>query len=219
MSAKTPDTAAPQDGARRRRLLLLSGLAALVVAALVVVLVLSLGSDDDGPSSSASPTLVGPSTSASPSSTGQALGTTPAPGPTDLNSPPPALPPVALDARGEVGNGVVATLPSIEEIESSAQGPGNIAGPAIRVTVRIENGTADAVPLDGVSVNMYYGTDLTPASPLEDASRAPFNGTLAPGDSAEGIYVFSVPADERDSVTIEVGYVPGAPLLLFTGAV
>jgi hypothetical protein len=31
--------------------------------------------------------------------------------------------------------------------------------------------------------------------------------------------VFSVPAGARDSVTIEVGYQAGAPLLLFTGPV
>jgi len=220
-TSTSPGTASPEDSARRRRVLLLSGVALLVVVVLVLVWVLTRGSDNDDAkaASSSSTTSAATSASASPSATGDPLGTTPAPGPTDLNAPPTALAPVALDARGEVGNGVVATLPSIEEIESSAQGPGNIAGPALRVTVRIENGTADAVPLDGVSVNMYYGADLTPASPLEDTSRAPFTGTLEPGASADGIYVFSVPADARDSVTVEVGYTPGAPLLLFTGRV
>jgi hypothetical protein len=44
---------------------------------------------------------------------------------------------------------------------------------------------------------------------------------VEPGQSAEGVYVFTVPvpADARDQVTIEVGYEAGAPLLQFTGPV
>ena len=146
---------------------------------------------------------------------------TPTPtGPTaEVDELPPALPEVALDAAAAVGNGIVATLPSIESIEGSAVGPGNIAGPALRVTVRIQNGTAQPVSLDGVAVNMSYGADRTPASPLDDPSRRPFSGMVAPGESGEGVYVFTVPADARDSVTVEVGYQAGAPLLLFTGPV
>ncbi|TFV90710.1 DUF4352 domain-containing protein [Blastococcus sp. CT_GayMR16] len=208
-------TSAPADGRRRW---LLVALAAVVVAALVVVWLL-VRSDDDPGSAVQSGTSSSATSSSTPSASATESASPPAPGPTDANEPPPALPPVALDARGEVGNGVVATLPSIDEIQSEAQGPGNIAGPAIRVTVRIENGTAEAVSLGGVAVNMYTGAELTPASPLEDPSRREFTGTLAPGQSAEGVYVFSVPSDARDSVTVEVGYIAGAPLLLFTGPV
>lgn len=216
-SAKGPEEAVA--GPRRRRLILLAGLALLVVVVLVVALLLTRGGDDQEAAAGSSTTSAAPSASASSSATGDPLGTTPAPGPTDPDAPPTTLAPVALDAQGEVGNGVVATLPAIDEIQSSAQGPGNIAGPALRVTVRIQNGTAEPFSLDGVAVNMYYGADATPASPQEDPSRAPFTGTLAPGDSAEGVYVFSVPSDARDAVSVEVGYVPGAPLLLFTGSV
>jgi hypothetical protein len=201
----------------RRRRLLLAGIAAVVVIALVV-LILVLNGDDKATGeagASASTTSAATDTSVPPP-----LPTPTPTGPTDVvDQPPPALPEVALDATAAVGNGIVATLPKIESIEGSAVGPGNIAGPALRVTVRIENGTADAVSLDGVAVNMSYGTDRTPASPLDDPSRRPFGGLLAAGDSADAIYVFSVPAGARDSVTIEVGYQAGAPLLLFTGPV
>jgi len=87
----------------------------------------------------------------------------------------------------------------------------------VRVTVRIENGTRENVSLDGVAVNASYGTGSTPASPLDDPSRAPFTGTVSPGDAGQGVYVFRVPPEERDLVTVEVGYEAGAPLLLFTG--
>ena len=90
---------------------------------------------------------------------------------------------------------------------------------ALRVTVRVENGTAEPVALGGVAVNLAYGPDRTPASPLDDPSRRPFATMVEPGESAEGVYVFTVPADERDRVAVEVGYEAGAPLLLFTGPV
>jgi hypothetical protein len=94
-----------------------------------------------------------------------------------------------------------------------------VNGPALRVTVRIENGTDQPIELDGVATNLSYGADRTPASPLADDSERPFSGTLAAGASADAVYVFSVPADARDTVTVEVGYTAGAPLLQFTGPV
>ena len=201
----------------RRRRLLLAGIAAVVVIALVVLIVLlnrdNTGTDDAG--ASASTTSAARDTSVPPP-----LPTPTPTGPTGVvDQPPAALPQVALDATASVGNGIVASLPTIESIQGSATGPGNIAGPALRVTVRIRNGTADAVSLGGVAVNMSYGEDKTPASPLDDPSRRPFGGMLAAGQSADGVYVFTVPKDARDSVTVEVGYQAGAPLLLFTGPV
>src|SRR3712207_9591951 len=92
------------------------------------------------------------------------------------------------------------TLPAIEGIEGTAVGPGNIAGPALRVTVRVENGTAEPVALGGVAVNLAYGPDRTPASPLDDSSRRPFATMVEPGQSAEGVYVFTVPRSEERRV-------------------
>ncbi len=214
-----------------RRLLLLGAAAALI--ALVALVAVLTGGDDDGAaaatpgaassssgSASASATAE-PSASTAPDETVPPPPPTPTPtGPTEnVDEPPPSLPEVPLDAPAEVGNGVVATIASVEAIDGTAVGPGNIAGPALRVTVRIDNGTAEAVSLDGVAVNLSHGEERTPASPLDDPSRAPFTGMVEPGETGEGVYVFSVPTDVRDLVTIEVGYQAGAPLLLFTGAV
>ena len=200
----------------RRRRLILAAVAAVVIALVVVLILVFTGDDDPDESGAAAST-----TSVATDTSVPAPLPTPTPtGPTEVvDQPPPALPEVPLDGQAAVGNGIVATLPTIEAIQGSATGPGNIAGPALRITVRIQNGTADAVSLEGVAVNMYYGADKTPASPLDDPSRRPFGGMLAAGDSADGIYVFSVPADARDTVTVEVGYQAGAPLLLFTGPV
>jgi hypothetical protein len=219
----------PESGTRlpRRRRLVAGNaffvVAGVLLAAVLVGLVLVLapkGRTDldadggstptlaEGTSASASPTLEAvPPTAVSPSPTGNA------------EDPPPALSAVPLDATAEVGDGVSATLPRIEAIRGTGRGPGNMPGPAVRLTVRIHNGTGQPVSVDGVAVNMAYGADLTPASPLDDPSQAPFRGTVNPGQSADGVYVFSVPSDARDSVTVEVGYRAGAPLLVFTGRV
>lgn len=221
--AETPESAterSPAESARRRRLALLAGLAVVVVAVLVAVLLLTGGDDDEPGREAAATTSAAPATPPEQSSFPEPTPTTPSPGPTgDVNQPPPALPAVPLDARGEVGNGVSATLASIEAIDAEARGPGQIAGPALRFTVAIQNGTAEDIVLDSVSVNAYHGAEYTPASPLDDPSRSEFRGTLAAGGTAEGVYVFSVPADARDLVTLEVGYTAGAPLLVFSGPV
>ncbi len=203
--------------APRRRLLLAVG--AAVLAAVVALGWVLATRGDDGDAPAAAETSAAATSGAPVEETIAPPPPTPTPtGPTeDVDELPAALPEVPIDAPAAVGNGIVATIASIEAIDGTAVGPGNIAGPALRVTVRIENGTAEAVSLDGVAVNMSYGTDRTPASPLGDPSQAPFSGMVDPGGSGEGVYVFSVPTDVRDLVTLEVGYQAGAPLLLFTG--
>jgi hypothetical protein len=212
----------------RRGRLFAPGIAGLVVAGVVLVAVLAglalvLTRDDrtGRPANGSGATTSSEATSASVSPTIDSVPPTAAPlGPTgNAEDLPPALPAVPLDATAQVGNGISATLPSIEGIQGSGTGPGNVAGPALRVTVRIVNGTRAPVSLDGVAVNLFYGSEDAPASPLDDSSQSPFGGSLAAGETADGVYVFSVPSDVRDSVTVEMGYEAGAPRLLFTGPV
>jgi hypothetical protein len=225
MSGRGTDSTGPATtttGGRRK--LLLGGGALLLVALLALVLVLTQGGDDESSSGGAAAATgsAATTTTAGPTAGSGAAPTTAAPatGATEGAEELPAeLPEVALDAPAAAGNGVVATLPSIEAIQGSATGPGNVNGPALRVTVRIQNGTAEPISLDGVATNMYSGSDRTPASPLDDPSRRPFAGTVAAGETAEAVYVFSVPVDVRDDITVEVGYAAGAPLLLFRGPV
>jgi len=202
---------------------LLAALAVVVVVAVVLAITLtgsdgSSSSKDAAASTSASQSSgAAAGTSADPSGTAAATGTPSRAA--DPNQAPPALPAVGLDATAAAGDGVTARLAAIDAIEGKAGGPGQIAGPALRVTVRIKNGTDADVSLEGVSVNLSYGSDHTPGSPIEDVSNAPFTGTLPAGDEVEGVYCFSVPKDSRDLVTVEVGYQPGAPLMVFSGPV
>ncbi len=214
---------------------LLAGVAAALLVTVVAVLALILpGADGDRPAPPAAAQSSGPGhpTPAPTSGPDPAAPVVPeptagaeapapvVPGPTTGGDVlPPVLPAVALDERGEVGDGVTATVRSLEAIEGTGYGPGNIAGPALRVTLLLENGTQDPLDLGGTAVELTTGPDSAPASPLDDPSQAPFSGTVASGQSAEGVYVFTVPADQRDQVTISVGHRPGAPVMVFRGSV
>lgn len=218
-----------------RRLAVVLGLVLAAVVAGVAALVIALCGDDSDADANAGVSSAPASTSSAPASptgaTEAPRGGEPSPSsgatpdaidapqvPVDANDPPPALDPVALDAGAEA-DGIEGSLVRVEEIEGSAQGPGNINGPALRITVRLVNGTIEELSLSGVAINVFHGADRTPAPPLEDRSQSPFAGALPPGDAAEGGYVFRVPADDRDDVRVEVGVRPGAPVLVFTGGI
>jgi len=224
-----------RPAASRRREVLGGVAAALVVLAVVVAGLLLRGSGDGGggggggdvaaagtaaaaPAPPVAPSAGPPPPAAQPAP-GPAPGTTgPAALPADVDELPPSLPPVGLDDAAPAGDGVTGSLTSIEAVQGAGRGAGNIAGPALRVTVRLVNGTADPVALDGVAVDLTTGAGSTPAPPVDDPSSAPFTGTLEPGGTAEGVYVFTVPEDARDRVTVSVGYVPGAPYMVFAGS-
>lgn len=166
------------------------------------------GSASPEPGSGASPTTSAP-VEAVPAPAGPPL---------PAEELPAALPAADLEAAVDVDE-VTVSLASMEAIDGQATGPGDIAGPALRVTVRIENGSGAVIDLGGVTVNLGYGTDPTPATPLGDPSAEPFTGSLAPGRSATAVYVFGVPPSERGSVLVEVSHRPGAVRVVFTGAV
>jgi hypothetical protein len=69
-----------------------------------------------------------------------------------------------------------------------------------------------------VAVDLSHGAEQMPAPSLDDASVVPFTGTLQPGETVEGVYVFRVPTESRDTVTVSVGHRPGAPYAVFTGS-
>jgi hypothetical protein len=223
-SSQRPD--ADRTGLRallaNRRTWAVGAVALIVLCA--IALAMSLGGDQKAPSAAAASTTPGTGSPAttSPAESSPSAGAAPtAAGPTvavPADLVPPSLAPVGLQDRSTGEDGVAASITTLEAIQGEGRGPGNISGPALRVTVRIDNGTGAPVSLDGVGVELSYGADLTPASPLNDSSAAPFHGTVDQGGSATGVYVFSVPENARDSVTISVGYRAGTPYLVFRGS-
>ena len=211
----------PAHGRDRTRRLMFAAVVALVAVVVGLILVTRSGDDKDPtPAASASTAAGGSASVATAPSSGapSTVAPTSAPKPVSGDELPPSMAPVALDEPATGGTGVTARLTAIQAIQGTGSGPGNINGPALRITVSITNGASQALSLDGVQVTMTYGTEQTPASPLNDPSQATFGGVLEPGASAVGRYVFSVPKDARDVVTVTVGYAAAAPFLVFTGS-
>jgi hypothetical protein len=221
----SPRETGPPAPSSRRRLLL--AWAAALCAVLAVLAVLAARSGDDGTAAAASPSHpAGATASPYPTEVVLPTGTVPPPPPTpeatgpteDATALPVSLPPVELGEEAATEDGITAAVEDLAAVEGSATGPGQVAGPAVQVTVRITNGTGAPVSLDAVAVDLATGPDAAPASPLEDASYAPFRGTVEPGGEAVGVYLFTVPEDGRDNLTVSVGYQAGAPYLVFTGS-
>lgn len=125
--------------------------------------------------------------------------------------------PIPPDEVGDFGTGVTAEIVTIEAVEGIAQLPGEISGPALRVRVRLVNDSGDVVNLSRVLVDVTYGPNRTPGLALGEPGAEPFIGELADGRTAEGVYVFGVPAEERGQVQVYVSYDVDAPILVFEG--
>jgi len=130
---------------------------------------------------------------------------------------PPSLPEVALDAPVDYGDGVSARITGIDTVQGEAKGPGEVAGPALAVTVALTNGGTAPVSLYAVTVNLTYGAEFVPATLLAESS--PLSGALQPAGTVTGTYVFTVPEDQRDDVAVTVGHDPASPIATFRGAV
>lgn len=147
----------------------------------------------------------------------------PAPGGGDINQTVAAIdmttqPSVALDQPGDFGNGVKVTLDKVDKITTTAQLPGEIAGPGVALTFSVENNTDNAVDLNAVVVDLADSTG-TPAIAISAAPAAPFAGSVAAGARAAGVYVFTLSQGFADPAVISVTYSAQAPVVAFSGAV
>lgn len=159
--------------------------------------------------------------SGTPSATSQTAGageTTPSIAPEKTEKPKKLKPEATLTEAREITHGGDVRITSIESVTSQARIPGEIVGPAIRVTMQIDAGTKP-VDLSRVVVNAYFGKKKTPAIEALGPGVKLFSGELQPGKSTSGVFVFNVPKPERDAVTIE--FIHGGSLkpLIFQGSV
>ena len=127
------------------------------------------------------------------------------------------LPPVAIDEPADAGTGMTFRLERLEAVQGEATGPGEIAGPAVRVTVVAVNDSDAPVLLDGTVVDLIYGEARTSAAPLSGPGAVRFTGSIEPGATATGVYVFDVPADQRAEVSVVISYLASVSPVVFTG--
>ena len=225
----TNDTEATRSARRPLWLWIGIGVVAAIVAVLVIVAVVTgnaapTASPSATPSASASEGSPAPGESETPDPSASAEPTpsaTPTGDPDDPDAQPtprPTRSPVDIDEPAKVEEGVAVRLTSIKPIEGTVTVPGDQAGPALLITVKAVNKTDEELSTPAVIVNVYYGKDKTPANILT-RPRSDFPLVIEPGESATGEFAFTVPADERDRVVIEVDLSVGSPVVLFEGRV
>ena len=144
---------------------------------------------------------------------------TPSRAPTPKEDPaaPVELTPVDPGDSVQGEDGMRVALTKIESVQGEAVQPGEVAGPAIRVTVTVTNGTQATFNTAAIVVNAFYGEDRTPAGQLAQPGGAPFLGRLAPGETTYGTYLFAIPTKERSNVTITVDYSTEVGIVVFKG--
>lgn len=211
------------SAAKRRTALVWLVVSAAVIAAIVILVVVATGAPrQDDASSPGSTSSASPAPGTSPTDEATADPTTPP----DASAPPadpgqPVQPPaqeVGLTEQAAPVPGVTFSISGLEAVDGVANGPGEVAGPALRFTLSVRNDTAEAVSLVATVVNLFAGADRAPAAELGEPGGVPLPETVAPGETATGVFVFNVPTDQRDQVQISVDYSVDAPIVLFEGA-
>lgn len=200
----------------RRRTALAAGIAAVLALAGGAVLVRD--ALDDAASPGASP-AAGPAADAlrTPAAT-----TSPR---TAAEQPQPVVAgerrvrrPVALDQVAHFGTGLDLRVIGVEPVHGVAEGPGEVAGPAVRLTVSLTNRGDREISLEGVVLAVSYGPDRTPAMSLSGPGGRPFGGALAPGHAQRARYVFALPTSARDHVQVVASYTGSVPGVALTGS-
>ena len=118
------------------------------------------------------------------------------------------------------GDGVRVHVTSIKQGASKGQGPGVFNGaPRTQVALEIVNGSTKSLDLSRVVVTLLYGTPKRVASPVYEPGALDFAGTLAPGATARGTYMYSIPTADLSDVTMTVDFDGVHAAATFTGSV
>lgn len=174
--------------------------------------------------SGSSPTAaVSGSPTTKPPITGPRPATTPVnpPSPGDISHTVPvgaasAKPAVALTAPGNFGGRVTVHVTGLTATTAQARGPGEVSGPGLVLTLRIENSSAKAIDLGNVVVALEDSTGAQ-ASPMSASPAHPFTGVLAAAGHQTGVYVYTLPKADRKPVTVQISYTTEAPVVVFVG--
>ncbi|MBT1637087.1 hypothetical protein [Clavibacter michiganensis] len=208
----TPSDLRPRRERRRRSrrtTVAVIGAASVLAVAAVVGTVVVNGSGSDSPAAAAD--------------TKDWADLAPAPGATEAPAPLPdgdtaalgqeVATTVALDETATFPGSIQARIVSVTPTSTDGGRVGELSGDAVDVRLELVNVTGEAVAVDSVAVNLFYGADRTPATPAD--SNTVIRGSLAPGASATGDYVFSVPAASADAISVVVARDAGSPVVVF----
>jgi len=131
-------------------------------------------------------------------------------------APAPPVTDAAMDDDVLLETGVKVSVVEISGITVEAETPGEVAGPAVAATIRFENASGEPLDLGGAMVSLLDAAGNV-AVPTTSSPAAPMTGMLDDGAGAEGTYVFRIPEDTRNEITLTVDYAAGAPVVVFHG--
>jgi hypothetical protein len=124
--------------------------------------------------------------------------------------------PVNLRQPSRPSNAVSVRISTIKPITAKAQLPGEVAGPALALTVKIDNQSPQRVDLGSVLVTLADSSGA-PGGEMSARPARPLKGRLASQKSASGVYVFTVDEDRRDPIMVLVTLAGETPVLAFKG--
>lgn len=195
-----------------------SVLAIVAVLAGAGALILAVASESEKMPAGDSPVteVGGASASASPS---PAVSSLPAPSAVPDPNVRPSKNPVPLGDASEVTPGLRVAITNIEAVQGEARGPGEIAAPSLRLTLTVTNESAITWDLSTAVTNAYFGRESSPAQQLTEPGAVPLPPSVDAGTEVTGVFVFSIPEDQRGSIRVEFDYSTGVPVTVFEGPV
>ncbi|WP_417216871.1 DUF4352 domain-containing protein [Arthrobacter sp.] len=122
------------------------------------------------------------------------------------------------ELRSEVTlpTGVRVKATAIRSIQVTAQTPGEMAGAALAITLRLKNSSEKPINIDSAVIGLSDAMG-NPAQPTTSDPFKPFQGEVAPGATSLGTYVFLIPKQDRNDLVLTVEYLAGQPIADFVG--
>ncbi|WP_126622166.1 hypothetical protein [Actinomyces bovis] len=127
------------------------------------------------------------------------------------------MPAGPIEQPAVLESGVTVSLGALTSTSLSSKLPGEVAGPGVLVPVTVTNPGAEAISLESLVVNCYYGESNQIASPNHSASEQGAT-SLEAGGSTTVTFAFRVPAEERGHMRVVVDLSASQKTAVFEGA-
>jgi hypothetical protein len=126
---------------------------------------------------------------------------------------------VAFSAPAIYPDGLTLTVQTIKQGTENGQGRGIFPGsPTTSFALHLTNGTAGSIDLARSVVTVTYGNPARVAQASYASGAQDLTGTLTRGQSADAVYVFSIPPGQLDNVKLTVDIGGAHAAALFSGS-
>ena len=119
-------------------------------------------------------------------------------------------------AKSTVAPRLTAELISLKTQYVKSQYPGELSGNAVVLGLRLTNGTSKTVDLGNVVVNVTQANG-NPASQITSSPAKALPTTAKSGATANGVFVFTVPKNQRNPITVSVTLSADTTVAVFKG--